>query len=1158
MRKAIYVLVLALIVTLLAVSCNADPAPLEETVSITFSNSGRDITSELERFYTGEYYWKYAAEKADDSNLNSGATESYSEEGARFIHENETGLEGNLSGFSQGWWNFKLFAYKKINSEYVLIYQGEAKNQLLTNNGVNRVKVTVNPINAGSTKTGVLFIDYDNLHFIPAQSGVTEGDLVGFEKKAIVKALGSETEYEPSESDNSRYSLTPGSYDITLYFEKSGIIYSAESVVTTVYQGLETKLSGNLKESLTHFTFDSNLNPDIITAKVTSNSVSSSSIPTEGLILNQNDSKVSAAIPNSVATSYIERIIAANSASGATADNTTMTMSVNVQTTEASNSSLTFEIGMSANITITNGETVHTISDSVSTLSDYVTTVVKIQSGLDNVVVTHKGETMSSDLGAPNEYGAYSYDKVSGDLTIKTKSFSPFSVTYKVKLGYDITFDYSNGSEPVTFRVDYWQDIYSLDDLEDPMNGSMFFKGWYYEDKEFLPWRTFTGDMTLTAKWVDGVKVTINSVYGNEERICEKGGYLNYWPTSPDPTLQFDCYTLENGETWYNTVLESDITLKANFKAKELYIYYYDLDYKYIDSQKYSYNDVTYEPSVPERDGMEFIGWFRNKDGEHLPENKYVFGSPLTESITLYAVYSVQPHTVTYMNVEGLRWSSDPRTEQVYDGNFASEYGWCNSMPSYYQLDYWKTEDGNKFDFNTPIRSNITLYPVLKYQEGKEIDAICRNGFMKEEYRDDILYFGKTNINVTNSFDGGFTGTVELGMENPSYNLQRLLINMDLSKGDTIYKLTDGQLEMNLLNRIETDTTSDYSIEISGSINAQIGKLIPVSTKITCNGVQLDLFTKESENVGQDGYKDWWTSYEKMSVNGSLVIGDCTIAVDNLVLIMNRESYNSAPVFSLTGSVTISKGDGTTEVYSVTGENRIAINMTQSGFNISGIITKIVGGNTEVFEIACSIAMVQTGYTLSCEITRTIGENTSDVYRIDAKLLYDNNNNKLTFTCQIFKNEVDITNTLDQESLISRIFGEVENIFALMPVLMGNDSIEGVEFSYENTQIYEKAGFGTICVSENTLDGNSRRYHVVWNIDNYTDFVGKKHKITGEWKYTLIEKIDDQGTQNTVLETNTIEYISPLTVDDSEYGKEYIIDGDNVYNSIIYQSGWIH
>ena len=149
MRKAIYVLALALIVTMIAVSCNADPAAsVEETVSVTFSNSGRNITSELESFNKGQYYWKYAAEKADDSKLNSGATDSYTEEDARFIHEGETGLVGSLSGFSQGWWNFKLFAYKLVDNEYVLVYQGEAKNQLLTNNGVNKVaknNTTISP-----------------------------------------------------------------------------------------------------------------------------------------------------------------------------------------------------------------------------------------------------------------------------------------------------------------------------------------------------------------------------------------------------------------------------------------------------------------------------------------------------------------------------------------------------------------------------------------------------------------------------------------------------------------------------------------------------------------------------------------------------------------------------------------------------------------------------------------------------------------------------------------------------------------------------------------------------------------------------------------------------------------------------------------------------
>ncbi len=1156
MRKAIYVFALALIVTMIAVSCNADPvAPMEETVSVTFSGSGRNITSELESFEKGQYYWKYAAEKADDSKLNSGATESYTEEGARFIHENNTGLVGSLSGFSQGWWNFKLFAYKLVDDEYVLVYQGEAKNQLLTNKEVNQVIVTVNPITVESTKTGILFIDYDNLDFIPAQSGLTEEDIAKFDKKAIVKDLNGTMEYGPVAIDSSRYALTPGAYDITLYIEKNGIIYSAESVVTTVYQGLETKLSGELKESLTHFTFDSELNPDIITAKVTSNTVSTNSIPAGGLIISQDDSKVSAAVPQSVASSYIASIIEANKAAGATADNTTMTMSVNVQTTEASSGSLTFEIGMSANITITNGDTIHTISDSVSTLSDYVTTVVKIQAGLDNVVVTHKGQTMTTDLNNPNEYGAYSYDKVSGDLVIKTKSFSPFSVTYEVKLGYDITFDFNNGEAPVTKRVDYWQNIDSLN-IEDPVNGTMFFKGWYYEGKEFSTWKTFIGDMTLTAEWAPGVKVTIISDYGDEVRIVEKGGYLNYRAPSSDPSLEFDYYSITPyGERWSSTQIEEDITLYAHFKGRELFVWYHHLNNEQIGFNHYSYGDATIEPAIPERDGMEFIGWFKNKEGEHLVENKYVFGSPLTENITLYAVYTVKPHTVTYMSVERYKGGIFPDTEQVYDGYLAPAKDWCHNMPIGYQLDYWKTTDGNRFDFNTPIKSDLTLYPVLKYEEDKELEAICMNGFMNEQYESYRSYSGRTDIRVTNSFAGGFVGTAELGMENASSDIQELFINMNLVKGETIYKLSNGNLRMKMLNRIETETSSDYSVQISGSIEAKIGKIFPNTTTIACNDLTVRQTSQDRVENTENGEKRW-TPYFETSVKGSLIIGDYTITANNIVFKMNRESYYSAPRFSLTGGLTVTKENGTQEVYTITGENGVVITKNESGMAISGTITKAVEENIETFEINCTILEGESNKTLECNITKTISETEQDVYKIMASLVYDNEGKKATFTYQVLKNEEDITSSPDSDSIITRILSEVGNINALMPVLMGYGNIEGVEFDYINAQKLEKDGFGSILVESQTIDDDTDKWHVKWNIDKYVDFVGNEHKITGEWEFTTSYYVSENQTGDKI-DKDSFVYTSPLRIDDKEYSSERVL-GDYFTNSIIYYSTRIY
>ena len=101
MRKRVSViLALCLAVVLLAVSC--DPSSLnEELVSVAFDKkSSRAISASIPDFNPNDYYWYYAAEKADGSNLVSGKTTTYDCSGAVAIrNDGQEGL-GSVNGFS--------------------------------------------------------------------------------------------------------------------------------------------------------------------------------------------------------------------------------------------------------------------------------------------------------------------------------------------------------------------------------------------------------------------------------------------------------------------------------------------------------------------------------------------------------------------------------------------------------------------------------------------------------------------------------------------------------------------------------------------------------------------------------------------------------------------------------------------------------------------------------------------------------------------------------------------------------------------------------------------------------------------------------------------------------------------------------------------------
>ena len=118
-----------------------------------------------------------------------------------------------------------------------------------------------------------------------------------------------------------------------------------------------------------------------------------------------------------------------------TSQNREMALNLNVDTTETKVDSVTYEIGVTADLTYTDtaGKVQQSTSD-VHTLTSYMTATISIGTGLKDVKVTHSGNEMEKMANAgvtpTNEYGGYHYADSTGILTIKSKSFSPFKVSY--------------------------------------------------------------------------------------------------------------------------------------------------------------------------------------------------------------------------------------------------------------------------------------------------------------------------------------------------------------------------------------------------------------------------------------------------------------------------------------------------------------------------------------------------------------------------------------------------------------------------------------------------------------------------------------------------------------------------------------------------------
>ncbi len=245
-----------LILALCLLACSSEPQDVK--LSVSFNGGSRYIVPSYEGFDADDYYWKYAARKLlvlgeynGERNDLSAQTPSYDEEGAEFIHEDEPGLDGKVDGFSEGNWDFLLFAYKRSGEEgsytYSLVYRGETKAVPLVKDEENIVTVAIGPVTDHGD--GEIFVDSENITFAPKDEAVV-GDL---EKNIVVMRL---SDGQQVQSESSVYVVEPGVYVVGVSFSLNGYIYAQGSVVVNVYSNQTVAVAGDVDELVTFVSLD--------------------------------------------------------------------------------------------------------------------------------------------------------------------------------------------------------------------------------------------------------------------------------------------------------------------------------------------------------------------------------------------------------------------------------------------------------------------------------------------------------------------------------------------------------------------------------------------------------------------------------------------------------------------------------------------------------------------------------------------------------------------------------------------------------------------------------------------------------------------------------------------------------------------------------------
>ena len=253
------------------------------------------------------------------------------------------------------------------------------------------------------------------------------------------------------------------------------------------------------------------------------------------------------------------------------------------------------------------------------------------------------------------------------------------------------------------------------------------FTGWYTNNDLTEPYdfsTPVTSDFTIYAGWSINFYTVTFDTDGKADVSSQSVAYGDRALRYDDPTaegLDFGGWYTDaafTNEYDFSTPVTSDITLYANWITLS-YTVIYDSN-GHGEAPGYSdanYGDRISKPADPSAPGYTFGGWYKDKNCPIV----YDFDSPVKEDFTLYAKWTINSYTVTFdANGQG----TAPAAQKVDYGSKATEPT-APTASIAYNFGGWYTDKActQRFSFNTPITSNITLY--AKWVEKTPVFTNC-------------------------------------------------------------------------------------------------------------------------------------------------------------------------------------------------------------------------------------------------------------------------------------------------------------------------------------------------------------------------------------------------------------------------------------------------
>ena len=263
----------------------------------------------------------------------------------------------------------------------------------------------------------------------------------------------------------------------------------------------------------------------------------------------------------------------------------------------------------------------------------------------------------------------------------------------------------------VTFLVDgtlYFSDEVengqNLNEPDAPHKNGYEFLGWYVGEEEYDFLLPVTKDVVLVAKWQkESVYYNVTFVIGTsttthkvQENSCA------FKPSDPQKEgCEFLGWYVGEEKYDFSSPVTKDMFLVAKWQEE---IVYYNVTFVIDTStttQRVQENGYAFEPSDPQKEGYEFLGWY-------VGEEEYDFLLPVTKDVVLVAKWQKE---IVYYSVTFVIETSIT-TQKVQENSCAVKPN--DPQKEGHEFLGWYLDD-QKYNFLSPVTKDIFL--VAKWQE---------------------------------------------------------------------------------------------------------------------------------------------------------------------------------------------------------------------------------------------------------------------------------------------------------------------------------------------------------------------------------------------------------------------------------------------------------